>query len=104
MESQKATSTVTYPVLALYNDCSLIYCLLTYEPKVVSIIKVQATVKRWLAVRSYKMLMKRTIIAKEVLETEKSYVARLDVVVKVFIEPIRDQVSCSLYLAEYMFI
>jgi len=60
-----------------------------YEPFVAKIILAQSVVRRWSTRRMCKIFARRTKVAKEILESEKTFVGRLEVVVKVFIDPMR---------------
>eukprot|EP01091_Cochliopodium_minus_P011485 TRINITY_DN3264_c0_g1_i1.p1 TRINITY_DN3264_c0_g1~~TRINITY_DN3264_c0_g1_i1.p1 ORF type:complete len:204 (+),score=43.30 TRINITY_DN3264_c0_g1_i1:559-1170(+) len=58
-----------------------------------SIIKVQSLVRKHFAVKEYKFRGKRKICAKEILSTEESYLETLQLLVQVFIVPLKNDIQ-----------
>jgi len=60
-----------------------------YQNCVSSVIKVQYTVKRWLAKRKCKQLRERSTRAKELLDSESNYIDSLEIVIENFLKPLK---------------
>jgi len=66
-------------------------CIKKYSSsEIARLITVQKLIRAWLVRRQVKALKRRTDVVKELIQTEVSYIAELDCLIKHYVQPLRD--------------